>query len=340
MTAEKVPFGCTAGGAEVTEWRVRNSSGASFSALDYGAAIRTLTVPDRNGVMTDVVLGYDTAEEYGAGDGFVGATIGRVGNRIGGGRFSLDGTEYVLAANDRGNHLHGGVRGFDKRMWKAEPMENGVAFWRMSPDGEEGYPGDLLARVAFTLTEDNALHIVYEAAADADTPVNLTNHSYFNLAGGGSALGHELTVNAESFLENDKNCLPTGRIIPVEGTPFDFRSPKPVGRDIDAADEQLAFGGGYDHCYVLASRRAAELRCPQNGIVMTVFTDMPGMQVYSANNLGARRVKGGSAAGPRDAVCLETQLYPDGMAHYGFPSPVLRSGEKLRRETVYAFGVY
>lgn len=330
MTAEKVPFGCTAGGAEVTEWRVRKPSGASFSALDYGAAIRTLTVPDRNGVMTDVVLGYDTAEEYGAATASSGPPSAGVGNRIGGGRCwtgrntswrpttgaTISTAEFAASTT----YVEGGAHGKRRGLLAHVPGRGGGLPGR--PAGESGLHADGGQR----------LHIVYEAAADADTAVNLTNHSYFNLAGGGSALGHELTVNAESFLENDKNCLPTGRLIPG-GHALRFQKPE-AQLDIDAADEKPAFGGGYDHCYVLASRRAAELRCPQNGIVMTVFTDMPGMQVYSANNPSARWVKGGAAADPGTPCAWETQLYPDGMAHYGFPRPCSVWGEAAERDRV------
>ena len=339
MAVSTVCFGRTAAGETVTAYKLENAAGAALTVLDYGATVQALTVPDRQGGFTDVVLGYDTVAEYEAGTGYLGATIGRVGNRIGGARFSLGGKEYVLAKNNGQNHLHGGIKGFDKYVWQAKTAENAVVFSRLSPDGEEGYPGNLQVRVTFTLTQDNALVIAYDAATDMDTPVSLTNHTYFNLNGGGSVLEHQLQVFAERFCENDEGCLPTGRLLPVEGTPFDFRAPKPIGRDIEADCEQLRRGGGYDHNYVLAGRTAAVLYSPDSGIQMTVQTDMPGMQVYAANGLTQRPGKGGSTILRRGALCLETQLFPNAMACYGFPSPILRAGKSLHSETSYRFSL-
>lgn len=338
MAVSSLPFGHTAAGEAVTAWRIENA-GAALTVLDYGATVQALTVPDRQGGTVDVALGYDTVAEYEAGSGYLGATIGRVGNRIGGARFDLGGVTYELAKNDGANHLHGGVRGFDKYIWQAEPAENAVRFSRLSPDGEEGYPGALRVSVTFALADGPALVIAYDALSDRDTLVNLTNHTYFNLAGGGSVLDHRLQVFAQRFCENDGGCLPTGKLLCVEGTPFDFRRPKPIGRDIGADCEQLRRGGGYDHNFVLAGTTAAVLSCPDNGVEMTVETDLPGMQVYTANGLSPRTGKGGAAMGPRDAVCLETQLWPNGMACYGFPSPVLRAGRALHSETCYRFAV-
>ena len=276
----------------------------------------------------------------------------------GGAQFSLNGTTYRLADNNNGNCLHGGVRGFDKYMWKGEavPAKDGasgaaeagafgaagaagdsVVFTRVSPDGEENFPGNLAVRVTFTLTPDNALRIRYDADTDKDTLVSLTNHAYFNLEGKGSVLDHMLTVHADRFCENDPYCLPTGKLLPVEGTPFDFRTKKPIGRDIQADDVQLHNGGGYDHCYVLSGLNAAVLTAPGTGIRMRVITDLPGMQVYSGNFLTTRKGHGGQVFGYRDAVALETQLFPNAMNCYGFPSPVLRAGRHLESETVYAF---
>ncbi len=333
------PFGTTAGGQAVTAYTLTNSAGAAVTVLDYGATIQALRVPRSGGGLTDVVLGYDTMAGYETGDGYVGATIGRVGNRIGGAAFSLGGVRYELAKNDGNNHLHGGVRGFDKMMWRAESHENALACARLSPDGEEGYPGNLKVTVTFVLTEDNALSIAYDADTDRDTLVNLTNHSYFNLHGGGSVLDHRLQVFAERFCENDSGCLPTGKLLPVEGTPFDFRTAKAIGQDIGADCEQLRRGGGYDHNFALAGRTAAVLYDPDSRILLSVETDMPGMQVYTANSLTPRSGKGGRPMERRGAVCLETQLYPNAMKCYGFPSPVLRAGQHLHSETVYRFAV-
>lgn len=339
MAVSTTPFGRTAAGEPVTAFTLKNESGMAVTVLDYGATVQALAVPNGAGGFTDVALGYDTVAEYESRDGYLGATIGRVGNRIGGARFSLGGAEYVLAKNDGENHLHGGVRGFDKRMWSCDAREDRLVFSRLSPDGEEGYPGALQVSVTFTLTADNALVIAYDALSDKDTLVNLTNHTYFNLNGGGAVLDHLLQVNAQRFCENDGGCLPTGRLLPVAGTPFDFRAAKPIGRDIGADCEQLRRGGGYDHNFVLSGTDAATLYSPVSGVEMTVTTDMPGMQVYSANGLSARPGKDGQSMGPRDAVCLETQLFPNGMNCYGFPSPVLRAGKPLHSETAFRFAV-
>lgn len=337
MTVTTSVFGRTAQGETVTAYRLENRAGMQLTLLDYGATIQSLRVPDRRGGLTDVVLGYDTVAEYERNGGYLGATIGRVGNRIGGAAFSLGGKTYSLAQNDGENHLHGGVRGFDKRMWTVEAREDALVCSRLSPDGEEGYPGNLWVKVTFTLSEANALSIRYEARAEADTLVNLTNHSYFNLNGGGSVLDHELQVFASRIAENDSGCLPTGRLLEVEQTPFDFRIPKRIGAEINAQDVQLRCGGGYDHNYVLSGRRAAVLRSGQSGIEMTVETDQPGIQVYTANSLTERTGKQGSTMGPRGAICLETQLFPDGIHRYGFPSPILRAGTSMHTETVFSF---
>ena len=339
MAVSSFPFGTTADGRAVTAYKITNAAGASATLLDYGAAVQSLCVPNKQGGFTDVVLGYDTVAEYETGSGYLGATIGRVGNRIGGARFSLNGVEYALAKNNGENHLHGGLKGFDKYVWDARPGENAVKFSRLSPDGEEGYPGNLSVSVTFTLTDEPALVLTYDAVTDQDTLVSLTNHTYFNLDGGGSVLEHELQVFAERFCENDAGCLPTGKLLWVEGTPFDFRQPKPIGRDIGADCQQLRRGNGYDHNYVLSGKKAAVLYSARTGIRLTVETDLPGVQVYAANGLSPRRGKGGSAIDRRYALCLETQLFPNGIHCYGFPSPVLRAGQALHTETAYRFAV-
>ena len=337
MRVTTFPFGALSDGREVTAARLETTAGASVTVLDYGASVQALCVPDRDGALRDVVLGYDSAAEYEKNDAYLGATIGRVGNRIGGAVFSLNGVTYPLAKNDGENHLHGGQRGFDKQFWKLDAAEDRIVCTRVSPDGEEGYPGALHVSVCFTLTEDNALRIRYDADTDKDTLVNLTNHSYFNLSGGGSVLGHRLRVNAERFCEGDAGCLPTGTLLDVAGTPFDFRQEKALGDDIGAGDVQLQRAGGYDHNFCLSGRQAAVLYSPDTGIEMRVETDLPGMQVYTGNFLTKRNGKGGSVIDWRGAVCLETQLYPNALACYGFPSPVLRAGQHLRSETAYCF---
>ena len=256
-------------------------------------------------------------------------------NRIGGSAFSLGGREYKLFSNDGENHLHGGKKGFDKYVWQAETGEDFVRFSRLSPDGEEGYPGNLQVSVAYTLSDSDELHIAYEALSDTDTVVSLTNHSYFNLNGGGSVLDQQLMVNAQSFLELGPGLIPTGRALPVEDTPFDFRTMKPIGQDIEAEDVQLRLGGGYDHNFILSGPLAAQAYSESSGICLQCFTQLPGMQLYTANFLGQFSGKGGRTMGPRQAFCLETQLFPDAMNHYGFPSPLLHAGEKLCHETVY-----
>ena len=230
MSVRFFPFGALAGGTPVTAAQLENARGTSVTVLDYGATIQSLIVPGKNSAAVDVVLGYDTVAEYEQNGWYLGATIGRVDNRIGGAAFSLNGTTYTLSKNNGANHLHGGERGFDKRMWRMEERGGSLVCGRLSPDGEEGYPGKLSVRVTFTLTEDNALRIQYDADTDRDTLVSLTNHSYFNLNGGGSILEHRLQINAERFCENDEACLPTGKLLPVEGTPFDFRTEKRSAR--------------------------------------------------------------------------------------------------------------
>ena len=337
MSVTLFPFGRLSDGTAVSAARIENAVGASVTVIGYGAAIQSVRVPDRGGALTEIVLGFDTAAEYETGRGHLGAVIGRVANRIGGARFSLNETSYALAKNSGENHIHGGLRGFDKYVWTLTPGENSVVCERLSPDGEEGYPGNLSVRVTYTLTENNAMRIAYDVDTDADTAVNLTNHSYFNLNGGGSALEHRVQIFAERFCENDANGCPTGRLLNAAGTPFDFRTPKAAGADIGADDAQLCLGNGYDHNYCLGGRRAAVVTGDKSGIVMTVETDLPGMQFYSANGLREQRGHGGAMMGARQALCFETQLWPNAFRCYGFPSPVLHRGEHLHSETVYAF---
>ncbi len=332
-------FGETSRGEAVTAYELSNASGAKAVILDYGATVQSLVVPDSACAPVDVALGYDTAAEYEANGDYLGATIGRVGNRIAGGRFSLGGVEHRLALNDGKNTLHGGERGFDKHIWKAQALPGKLVFSRVSPDGEEGFPGNLSVWVSFELTDSNELRISYDADTDAPTPVSLTNHTYFNLNGGGDILSHRLTLNAERFCEGAPDCLPTGRLLSVEGTAFDFRDGQALGEALSRPDEQTALFGGFDHNMVLSGSHAAELYSPESGIVMDVYTTLPGMQLYTANSLSERAGKRGTRMSSHGAVCLETQVFPDGMNHYAFPSPVLRPGEHLHTETVYAFSV-
>ena len=338
MKLQTKTFGTNASGETVMAWTMTHENGMALTLLDYGATIQSLYVPDRNGVPMDVVLGYGTIAEYENNDGYLGATIGRMANRIGHGRFCLDGKTYSLALNDGENHLHGGICGFDKHIWKVYAESDSLVCTRLSPDGEEGYPGNLQVSVRFTLTDDS-LTLTYEAQTDKTTIVNLTNHSYFNLAGGGSILTHTLQLNASRFLENDAGCLTTGKVLDVAGTAFDFRIPKEIGRDLSTKDKNFS-SGGYDHNFVLSGTDAAILESQNTGIRMRVTTTLPGMQVYTANFLKPRQGKHGSRMGLYDAVCLETQLFPDGMAHYGFPSPVLHMGEVLRSKTSFRFEIF
>lgn len=337
-------FGKTKDGRAVTLYRMENVAGGVLELLDYGCTVRAICVPDRAGKLVDVALGYDTIAEYEAGDGYLGAVIGRYGNRLGHAQFVLNGKTYPVAKNDGENHLHGGNVGFDKYIWDASVTDDGrVSFTRCSPDGEEGYPGALYVKVTYAWSDDNALTISYGATTDADTVLNLTNHTYFNLAGGGSVLDEELTVHADAFLENDEGCLPTGNILPVQGTPFDFNAAKAIGRDIEAECVQLKNAGGYDHNFLVGeagvTKEVAVLYAPSTGIGMRVTTTTPGMQVYSGNFLTERAGKDGARFGRRDAVCLETQFYPDSPAHPAFPSAVLHKGETYAQQTTYGFFV-
>ncbi len=341
MICEKKPFGLTKDGLQVTAYTLRNGA-MSATLLDYGCTIQSLCAPDKNGNPVDVSLGYDTIAEYEQHDGYLGAAIGRVGNRIARGKFTLNGKDYTLAVNNGPNHLHGGLVGFNAHVWNAEVKEDALVFSRVSPDGEEGYPGTLAVTITYRLSE-NALSITYDAKTDAPTLINLTNHCYFNLNGGGTVLDHILQVNADSFCAGDPDCLPTGELIPVAGTPFDFTVPKAIGRDIGADDVQLKNAGGYDHNVCLSDpadvKTAAILYSPETGIEMTAATTLPGMQLYSANFLTERTAKGGKTIGYRDALCLETQRYPDAIHNPAFPSVVLTPEKDYHEVTTYAFAV-
>ena len=338
MSVTRRFFGTTADGREVTCYKITAESGMEAEILDYGATVRTLTVPDKKGNMVDVVMGYDTIEEYEKNDGYLGATVGRFANRIKDGKFSLNGKEYTLALNDGKNHLHGGNVGFNKYIWNAKEIADGVEFSIVSPDGDEGYPGTLNLKTAITL-KDGALSFEYTAVSDKDTVINLTNHSYFNLNGGGSIHGHLLTVNADSFTLNGEGCLPTGEIVPVENTAMDFRTEHTIGERADSDCPSVKLCGGYDSNFCLSGSPAVVARSEESGIVMTVTTDEPGVQLYTSNMTSERRVKGGKTFGRRMAFCLETQHYPDCVNHPEWPSCVIKAGEEHKTKTTYTFGL-
>ena len=341
MSVRVRSFGALSTGEDVKAYTITNDDGASCTLLDYGAIIQAVCVPNRDGGLTDVVLGYDTAAEYETGKGHLGGMIGRVGNRIGGARFSLNGREYPLDKNNGEACLHGGFKSYDHYMWNAEIAdEYAVRFTRLSPDGEQGFPGNLNVSVTYTLTKKAAgLRIDYDAVSDMDTLFAPTNHSYFDLSGCGKAMEQTLRLNAPRYLELAEGTIPNGLAAIVAGTPFDFTTAKPVGRDIDADDVQLRIGGGYDHNFCIIDPHAATLESSETGIRMETITSMPGVQLYTANGLGEQTGKGGMKTHNRGAVCLETQLWPDGLNHWGFPSPVLRKGEHAHSVTIYSFSV-
>jgi aldose 1-epimerase len=348
----KQPFGATPDGVPVDVYTLTNAGGVEVRAITYGGIILSLRVPDRDGTLGDVVLGCETVDAYLEASAYFGAIVGRYGNRIAGGQFTLDGQAYSLATNNGPNALHGGLVGFDKVVWRAESFENtdgvGVVFSHTSPDGEEGYPGTLEVRVTYTLTDANQLIFDYNAVTDRATPVNLTQHSYFNLAGDGAGdiLNHELMLKASRFTPVDATLIPTGEIRGVAGTPFDFRTPTAIGGRIDADNEQIRFGGGYDHNFVLdrdesdSPTLAARVYEPSSGRIMEVSTTEPGVQFYSGNFLdGNITGKGGRVYRRRNGFCLETQHYPDSPNRPDFPSTILRPGQEYRSRTVYTFSV-
>ncbi|HEY6802491.1 MAG TPA: aldose epimerase family protein [Pyrinomonadaceae bacterium] len=339
------PFGTTSEGTPVNLYTLANDQGFEVSITNYGGAITSIKAPDRNGNFADVVLGYDTLDEYVKNPRYFGCLIGRHGNRIALGRFTLNGETYQLAQNNGANHLHGGPHGFDKRVWSAHAEESGaevvLQLSYLSKDGEENYPGDLLAKVNYALTPNNELRIEYLATTDKDTIVNLTNHSYFNLAGGGDILGHQLQINAGSFTPVTKDLIPTGEIREVRDTPMDFTAAKAIGADINTPYDQLGFTGGYDHNFVLDGSKmklAAELFEPKSGRRLRVHTTEPGLQFYSGNFLdGSLKGKGGVVYEKYAGLCLETQHFPDTPNHENFPTTVLRVGQKYEHVTVFEF---
>jgi aldose 1-epimerase len=343
-------FGMTPAGEAVELLTLTNAHGVELRVMTYGGIVVSLKVPDRNGVPGDVVLGYDSLSGYLTKSPYFGAIVGRYGNRIAKGRFTLGGTEYRLAINNGPNHLHGGIRGFDKVVWSADPFVDhrgvGVTLRYVSPDGDEGYPGTLAAKVTYTLTDRNELRLDYEATTDQATPVNLTQHSYFNLAGSGTILGHVLTIPADHFTPVDSTLIPTGAIAPVAGTPFDFRTPTRIGARIGEMNEQLRYGGGYDHNFVLTRpdtglALAARLIDSLSGRTLEIRTTEPGIQFYSGNFLdGSITGKGGTVYQYRTGLCLETQHFPDSPNHPRFPSTILEPGKVYQSRTVWTFGAF
>ena len=349
-STEKKPFGKTPDGQPVDLYVLSNKNGVEAAITNYGGAVVSLKVPDRNGKFGDVVLGYDALDGYVNDKSYFGAIVGRYGNRIGHAQFSIDGKTYTLAKNNGENSLHGGIKGFNKAVWAAKelPAKNGrsLELTYLSKDGEEGFPGNLHVRVVYTLTDSNELKIEYSATTDKKTVVNLTNHTYFNLAGPGSGdiLGHQLVIEADKFTPVDAALIPTGELRDVLGTPFDFRKATAIGARIDQDDEQLKLGHGYDHNFVLRRASGAPISLaarvvePNTGRVLEVWTTEPGVQFYTGNFLdGTARGKGGLTYARRSAFCLETQHFPDSPNQPKFPSVVLNPGEKYSTTTMYKF---
>ena len=346
---KKTVFGKTTDGKEIELYVLTNKNGLEATVTNFGGDLVALKVPDRGGKLGDVVLGYDSLDGYRNDKNFFGGTIGRYGNRIAKGKFVLDGVTYTLARNNGENHLHGGIDGFNKVVWQAKevPSKEGpsVQLNYLSKDGEEGYPGNLSVQVTYTLTESNELKIDYRATTDKDTVVNLTNHSYFNLAGpGGDILEHQLMIQADQFTPVDAGLIPTGELRNVQGTPFDFRKQTAIGARIEQSDEQLKLGKGYDHNWILnrAGKNglmlAARVYEGKTGRQMEVWTIEPGIQFYSGNFLdGTIHGKGGQNYGHRSGFCLETQHFPDSPNHPKFPSTVLKPGAQYRTTTIYKF---
>ncbi|GAA0641239.1 galactose mutarotase [Streptomyces thermocarboxydovorans] len=343
-------FGELADGTKVYRWSLQNG-GTRMKVLSYGGIVQSLEVPDRRGRYANVSLGFDNLDDYVASSPYFGALIGRYGNRIGKGRFTLDGTAYQLSVNDGENSLHGGAQGFDKRVWDVEPFtegpDTGLRLYYTSADGEMGYPGTLKVKVTYTLTRNGDWRIDYRATTDKPTVVNLTSHVYWNLAGesSGTIYDHELSIEASRFTPVDQGLIPTGEPARVAGTPFDFRRAKPIGRDIRTAHQQVLYGQGFDHNWVLDKgithrpELAATLRDPSSGRTLRISTNEPGLQFYSGNFLDGTLVgTGGNVYRQGDGLCLETQHFPDSPNQPSFPSTVLRPGETYRTTTVHSFG--
>jgi aldose 1-epimerase len=349
VKVSKTPFGSTSNGTAVDLFTLENSSGMQAKITNYGGIITQLHVPDQNGELGDVVLGYDKLSSYIKASPYFGCIAGRYANRIAKGQFKIGETTYNLATNNGDNHLHGGNVGFDKQVWTAKEVTGlgkaGIELTYLSKDGEEGYPGNLASKVTYWLTNQNELEIEYEAKTDKATPINLTHHSYFNLAGEGSGniLGHEVEIFANTFVPTDAGNIPLGELKKVTGTPFDFLTPHKIGERIEEKNQQLEFGKGYDHNWVIndsgnSLNLAARVTEPRTGRVMEVLTDQPGIQFYTGNFLDGSNIgKGNKIYNHRNAFCLETQVHPDSPNQPDFPNSILKPGETYRHVCIYRF---
>ena len=345
MSITKIDFGTRASGEKVYCYTLDNGNGLSAEILSLGGIIKNIYVEDKNGNKTDVVLGRNNLEEYEKNDGYLGAAIGRHANRISNSKFTLNGVEYSVGANENGNSLHGGFVGFDKKVWAVEEKdgeEPSLVMSITSPDGEEGFPGTLELKMTYTITKYNSFKIHYYAVCDKDTVCNLTNHSYFNLGGHASgAIDNQiLQMNSSFFTPNNDACMPTGEVWAVQGTPFDFRVPKPFGQDINSDFEQTEKFGGYDHNFIIDGRgfrTFAVVKSLDTGISMEVKSDLPSVQLYTANMLSEGCYKDGEKYGKHNAFCLETQCFPNAMEHSHYPGPVLKKGEAYDTVTEYVF---
>lgn len=339
-------FGSIQSGKKATLYILENKNHTVVKVTDFGATLVSVLFADKEGVMKDMVLGYDDAASYEKGTSCFGATIGRNGNRIKGARFTIDGKEWVIEANENNNSLHSGKNGFNHLMWEMkESGDNYVTFYHYSPQEEQGFPGNMHVTVTYTLDDEDTVHITYHAKADADTVMNFTNHSYFNLAGhdSGVMLDQKLQLFADAYTpDEDSHSIPTGEIAPVAGTPMDFTTMKPIGQDINADFEQLHFTGGYDHNYVLSDkpgtmRQMAKAECDASGIAMDAYTECCGVQLYAGNFIGTQTGKGGVTYGDRHGFCLESQFYPNAVNEKNFPSPVVPANTEYHSETKYHF---
>ena len=344
----KTVFGTLADGTEISLYTLKNAGGMEIKVTDLGATLVSVLVKDAKGIVRDVVLGYDTPQEYVDGTCYFGTVIGRSGNRIDKGRFTINGETYQLTVNDNENNLHSGPDGYDIRRWDVKQADDSsITFTLESPDKDQGFPGNFHVAMSYTLTDDNEVIFHYTGQSDADTVANLTNHTYFNLGGhdSGKILDQTLMLNAPYYTPvRDSQCIPTGEIAPVQGTPMDFTAAKPIGRDIEADFEQLRFGSGFDHNFVLSrefgeKKKMAEAYCEATGIAMEAFTDCPGVQFYAGNCITEQTGKGGVPYGPRCGFCLESQYYPNAINQEGFASPLLKAGEKYDTTTSYKFSV-
>ena len=345
MQIVKEKFGTTKCGKDVYAYTLSNAGGMQAKIINFGANLISLLVPDQNGDLEDVVLGFDKLEDYYGNNSFFGATVGPSANRIAGACFEIDGKRYQIDANDGENNLHSHIEeGYHKRVWDVTETENGLVLSLEGKDGEMGFPGNKKVTVTFSLSDDNALKLSYHVTADANTIVNMTNHTYFNLAGhkAGRIEDHLLKINASHYTPVVPGAIPTGKIVPVEGTPMDFTKMKPIGQDINADCEQLKIGQGYDHNFVIDGadgtlREIAEAEDPKSGRKMKVFTDLPGVQFYAGNCIAEETGKENTAYGPRKGFCLETQFYPDNIHHPNFPQAVFGPGKDYDSVTIYQF---